>query len=94
MSKNLYVYNLALRREDGKIEQDTVYREKLLTREEVERLGVQFSCSVIASCVGVYKPNNEQFIKDNTFVYELAKPKDLTKKEGEEDVANDNEKNN
>lgn len=76
-NKDLYVYNLALKREDGKVEQDTVYREKLLTREDVEKLGVEFSCSVIVSCVGTYKVATEQFIKDNTFVYELPKPQEV-----------------
>lgn len=73
MPKKLFVYNLAIKRQDGKVEQDTVYREKLLIPEDVEKLGVKFSCSVLVSCVGTYRVAEPDFIKANTFVYDLPK---------------------
>ena len=71
--KKLFVYNLALRRQDGKVEQDTVYRETLLTAQDVEKIGIDFSCSVLVSCVGTYRVADDNFIKDNTFIFELPK---------------------
>lgn len=78
MPKKLFVYNLALKREDGKVEQDTVYREKLLTKEDIEKLGIKFSCSVLVSCVGTYRVAEPDFIKANTFVYDLPKAKEVS----------------
>lgn len=76
MSKNsLYAYNIALRRQDGKVEQDTVYRRDLLTRKEVEDMSSRFSCSVLVSCVGEFKQATEDFIKENTIFVELPEPK-------------------
>ncbi len=76
MSKNcLYAYNIALRRQDGKVEQDTVYRSDLITRKEVEDMATRYSCSVLMSCVGVFKQGTEDFIKENTIFVELPEPK-------------------
>lgn len=72
--KDLFVYNLALRRDDGKIEQDTVYREKLFTREEVETIAKKYSCSVLVSCVGTFSQGKKEFIDANSFYVELPKP--------------------
>lgn len=76
-NKKLFVYNLALKRQDGKVEQDTVYRETLLTAQDVEKIGIDFSCSVLVSCVGTYRVADDNFIKDNTFIYELPKPQEV-----------------
>lgn len=78
MEKNknnkLFVYNIAIRRDDGKIEQDTVYREKLFTRDEVEKIANKFMCSVLVSCVGTFVPGKKEFINENSFCVELSKP--------------------
>lgn len=73
-NKDLFVYNLALRRDDGKIEQDTVYREKLFTREEVEEIAKKYTCSVLVSCVGSFTQGEKKFIDENSFFVELPKP--------------------
>lgn len=78
MPNELFVYNLAIKREDGRVEQDTVYREKLFTKDDVERLGIKFSCSVLVSCVGTYHVAASEFIKENTFVYDLPKAKEVS----------------
>ena len=75
MKKNdLFVYNLAIRRDDGKIEQDTVYREKLFTKEEVEDISKKYFCSVLVSLVGTYHPVGKDFSKKNSFYVEMSKP--------------------
>lgn len=71
----LYAYNLALKRPDGKIEQDTVYREKLLTRDDVVAIATKYSCDIIVSCVGSFTPATKCFIRENSFVVELPTPK-------------------
>lgn len=72
--KPLFVYNLALRRGDGRIEQDTVYREKLFTREEVAEIAKKYICSVLVSCVGTFVQGGEKFINENSFYVDLPKP--------------------
>lgn len=63
----LYVYNLAVKREDGKVEQDTIFREKLFTVDDIKDMSTRFNCGVIVSCVGVFVENDDAFIKNNTF---------------------------
>ena len=75
MANNLYVYNIALKRDDGKVEQDTIYRDKLFTVDEIKAMAVKFSCSVLVSCIGTFSQATKTFIKDNTILYELPKPK-------------------
>lgn len=77
MKNSLYVYNLALRRQDGKVEQDTVFRSKLFTEEELKDLSIKFSCSVLVSCVGTYKEATKEFVKNNTLYVELPEPKSV-----------------
>lgn len=74
-SNYLYVYNIALKRDDGKVEQDTVYRETLFTFDEIKAMAIKFSCSVLVSCVGKFTQATKAFIKDNTIICELPKPK-------------------
>lgn len=75
MKNSLYVYNIALRRTDGKVEQDTIYRDKLFTEEDLKKLSQKFSCSVLVSCVGTFKEATKDFVKDNTLYVELPEPK-------------------
>lgn len=74
MNKKLYVFNIAVRRDDGKIEQDTIYRDKLFTQDEVKEMSEKNNCSVIVSCVGIFRQATDKFVLDNTFSYVLPKP--------------------
>lgn len=80
MKNSLYVFNLALRRQDGKVEQDTIFRDKLFTEDEIKDLSIKFSCSVLVSCVGTFKEATKDFVKENTLYCELPEPKSVEDK--------------
>lgn len=77
--KSMYVVNLSLKREDGKIEQDTFFLDKKPTLLQAEGIAEQHSCSVILSCVGRFIPYEYEMQEKNTF---FAK-KEAEKKEAE-----------
>lgn len=47
-----YIYNVAIRRKDGKVESDTVYSDHIIKRPDVEKFCVQHDCSAIFEPVG------------------------------------------
>lgn len=63
----IYVYNIAIRRPDGKVECDTVFREGLATADEVKAIANHFGCEVILSCVGTFEPADADFALKNNF---------------------------
>jgi hypothetical protein len=69
----IYVYNIAIRRPDGKVECDTVFREGLATADEVKQIARHFQCDVILSCVGTFEPADGEFAKQHSFYSEYVK---------------------
>ena len=57
----MYVVNLALKREDGKVEQDTFFTETKPTQEQADEIAEKYNCDVIMSCVGRFKPYSKDF---------------------------------
>lgn len=76
MKKSMYVVNVALKREDGKIEQDTFCKESKPTLELAEEIAKTYSCDVILSCVGFYVPYAEKFQNEYTFVAKAPEKKE------------------
>lgn len=77
----LFVYNLALKRDDGKVENDTVFRDKFFTEEEVKQISEKFTCSVIVCLEGVYRPVKDSFSKEHSFVVTMDAPIKIDKGE-------------
>ena len=52
--------NLSIKRPDGKVETDTIYRSKMMTQEDCDMIGQKYDCDVIVSCVGrlIHFPND------------------------------------
>lgn len=59
--KLMYVVNLALKREDEKVEQDTFFTEIKPTQEQADEIAEKYNCDVILSCVGRFKPYTSDF---------------------------------
>lgn len=74
MSKKVFVYNIALKRDDGKIEQDTLFRDELFTKEVAEDICKRFSCSVLLNYAGTFTPASDSLSKQNSIFVELPKP--------------------
>ena len=65
------IINIALRREDGKVETDTVYSEQMLSHENVKDIAEKFNCDVIVSYIADCVYLTEEEIRENTIVYEI-----------------------
>lgn len=73
----LYVYNFALKRDDGKIEQDMIFRDKPFVLDELKVSAEKHHCEIICSLYGVCRPVKDSVSKENSFVVTLPKPVDL-----------------
>lgn len=74
---DMYVYNIALRRGDGKIEQDTIFRRELFTAEDVKQIAEKYACGVLISCSGRYWQADENFVNENSFFVDLPEAKEI-----------------
>lgn len=77
----IYVVNLALRRADGKVENDTFFTEKKPTQDTTDEICLQQNCDVVLAVLGIFKPYNDDMQKKSIF---FAK-RDLSKKEEKPD---------
>lgn len=66
--KSQYVVNIALRRKDGKIENDTVYSDNLLTDEDVEKISKKFDCDVIVAHIGTLQYFEDKELKERSII--------------------------
>lgn len=78
----LYAYNLALKRQDGKIEQDTVYRVEPFKADDIKDMGTKFSCSVFVSFAGFLTTPTKIQVQENSFFFELPEPVKVDDKGG------------
>jgi hypothetical protein len=80
----LYVFNLALRKEQEngtfKVENDTLFSESILDASHAKNIADMYSCDVIVSTLGTYKPFKESLVNKYTYVYMFPKSE---KKESE-----------
>jgi hypothetical protein len=65
--------NIALRREDGKVETDTVYRENMFTEDEVREISGKYNCDVLVCYIGDFMPLPEDQLKANSIIYNREK---------------------
>ena len=77
------VINIALRRNDGKVETDTVYREEMLTQEDIEGISERFDCDVIVSHVGCVAFYEEGEIQANTIIFNRKRSEENDRNESE-----------
>lgn len=68
-----YVFNIAIKREDGKVENDTMYSDKLLTREDAQVMADSVGCPVLIANIGRLKLHSNKVLKEQTFVCYPAK---------------------
>ena len=73
-NKKLVLLQLALKRDDGKVEVDNFFTERMLTREEVVDMSTKFRCGVIVSYVGDVTLKSDEFSKEHTIVVDLPAP--------------------
>ena len=80
------VINIALRRSDGKVETDTIYRDTLFTYEEVEEMGIKFDCDVIISHIGQISFFSEDGKDDENYTMSYTRPKKEEATNGESQI--------
>ncbi len=73
MSKELYAINIAIKRPDGAIEQDTMYSKEPLTENTAKEVAERLSVDVIMVQVGKLKIYDEPL----SFVYELPPAQEI-----------------
>lgn len=71
-----YVYNVAVKRSDEKVETDTVYSEKLMTEEDADGMSTLVGAAVLLSLVGTFRPANEERQRKNCFLSNKGVEKD------------------
>lgn len=70
----LLVYNIALKRDDGKIERDTVFRDKYFTEAECRQIAEKYTCEVLVEFTGVYRPVKDALSLEHSFFVKLPDP--------------------
>jgi len=68
-----YVVNIALKREDGKVEQDTLFSKTILGKDFAEKVSQQFKCSVLVSNIGTLRCFEDDVIRKNTIAVDFKK---------------------
>lgn len=81
---DMVMINIGIKRPDGKVECDTVYRKEMFTQEEVNALANKYACEVVVSCAGTCKFFGDAEVQLNTFINKKGALKD-----GESKVCND-----
>lgn len=67
-----HIYNLGLKRQDGKVEYSTIFRENdFLTRQDIKNIGERFSCDVIVEYIGTVKFAGAENAKEHSLVFKL-----------------------
>lgn len=67
MKKCLFAYNLGIKRDDGKIEMDTIYRDELFVQSDIDKIAEKFNCEVFVTYVGKLRFCNAKTMELNTF---------------------------
>lgn len=73
VGKDLVAINIAIKKEDGTVENDTVYSEKYLTYVDAQNVANRYNCEVIISHIGHLKIDDEKEIAKRTFVVKAKK---------------------
>ena len=61
--------NIALKREDGKVETDTLYGEKMFTIRDLKEISKKYNCDVIVSYIGDLVLRSEEEIQKDSLFY-------------------------
>lgn len=90
----MFVYNIIIKRADGKVETDTVFREKLFELDEVKNMSSHFYCDAAVVLRGVYRPVVDSFSKEHSFNVVLPKPVEISPVDDKTVVVENEEVNN
>lgn len=71
------VYNIAIKRDDGKIERDTVFRDIYFTQDECRQFAEEHACEILVSFEGVFRPVKDAIALEHSFYVQLPKPMEV-----------------
>lgn len=61
------VVNLAVKREDGKVEQDTFFTDRKIDQKFADEIAQVYNCDVIISVIGSYRAHSVELQKASTY---------------------------